>query len=430
MKVGILSEKARKMEKVAISFDVGQEKLNMYFECVINGKLIFYEDEFENRSDIIQMKLVNLIGYIGRNTGIEIRIVCEPTGGYEKELIRTSRVLGIECVYVSGEAVSKLKILENNNNDKTDRKDPRVISMAEKYGKTFAVRILTGFYGELRDLNTLYDHCRDNKKISKCRLHHITKKLFFNLTQKNGFLYSKAGRMLIKEFNLNPHRIIKAGQDKFENTMRKAAPGVHCKTLKQIWKEAERSTINPMLDTEQHRLEFELKITWDEYLIFEKNKDLLRNKIIDCYFKLRSNDSSVPQFIPGLISEFSMARILGETGPLDDFKTIRQLFKYTGLNIRERQSGSYRGKNKICKKGRSRIRAILHMAVAHLTTKGRIFAEEYKRKTERMEPKKALTALSRKLLKTIFGINKSKDKYCIERVFVCESKYIKDEDAA
>ena len=123
-----------------------------------------------------------------------------------------------------------------------------------------------------------------------------------------------------------------------------------------------------------------------------------------------------------------MGRMLGETGPLDDFRSHRQLLKYAGLNIREKQSGKFTGKNRIDKKGRSRLRNVLHMATLPLIANGKAIAKEYKLKKERMEAGKAQIALTRKLLKVIHGLNKNKYGFSSERLFVCESEFKKEQE--
>lgn len=104
--------------------------------------------------------------------------------------------------------------------------------------------------------------------------------------------------------------------------------------------------------------------------------------------------------------------------------------KYAGLNLRERQSGSYKGKNKADKKGRSKLRNIIHMATLALISNGKIFSFEYKLKKERMGGGKAQMAMARKLIKVIHGLNKNKVGFSSERLFICESKFIKDKKVA
>ena len=408
MKMQVLEEQSRKSEKATVAFDVGQEKLNMYLACELNGKLCSLEDEFVNHSAEIRRKLTNIMVFARTKLQKELCVVCEPTGGYEKKLLKIAEELGLERAYVNGEAVCKLKIMENNSSGKSDIKDPRVILMVHDCGKRFLVRDFNSFYNRLRQLNEIYNHVRDNKKVAKCRLHHIIKKLFCDLSFKSDFFYQKTGRALIEIFNMNPQKILFVGRKRFEKRMRKAVPRIRAKTLERLWNDAKVSESSAWDPSEREIIVHELAITWEEFLLFEKNKEIIRERIVTTYRNLRLFDNSIPSSFHQIISEFSMGRMLGETGPLDDFKSHRQLLKYAGLNIREKQSGKFTGKNRIDKKGRSRLRNILHMATLPLIANGKAFAKEYKLKKERMEAGKAQVALTRKLLKIIHGLNKNK----------------------
>ena len=428
MKMQALEEKSHKLEKLTVAFDIGQEKLNSYFSCELNGKLYSFEDEFANHSTEILRHLKNMMFFARTKLQKELCVVCEPTGGYERKLLKIASELDIERVYVNGEAVCKLKIMENNSSGKSDIKDPRVISMVHDCGKSFLIRDFNNFYNRLRQLNESYDHFRDNKKIAKCRLHHIIKKLFGDLSFKSDFYYQKTGRALIEIFNMNPQKILLAGRKKFERKMRQAVPRIRTKTLERLWNDAESSELFAWEPGEREIIVHELVMTWEEFLLFEKDKEVIREKIVATYRQLRLFDNSIPNSFHQVVSEFSMGRILGETGPLDDFKSNRQLLKYAGLNIREKQSGKFSGKNRIDKKGRSRLRNILHMATLPLIANGKAFAKEYKLKKERMEAGKAQIALTRKLLKVIHGLNKNKYGFSSERLFLCESEYKKEQE--
>lgn len=47
------------------------------------------------------------------------------------------------------------------------------------------------------------------------------------------------------------------------------------------------------------------------------------------------------------ITLFDLARIVGQTGPLADFAIRRQLLRYAGMNLRERESGQYKGQTRL-----------------------------------------------------------------------------------
>jgi transposase len=160
--------------------------------------------------------------------------------------------------------------------------------------------------------------------------------------------------------------------------------------------------------------------------MFEKIRENIKEKMMTTLEKLRKVNPLIPQETKGFITEFHIARILAETGPLDDFQSIRQLYRYAGLNIREYQSCQMKGANRTCKKGRSRLRKSLAMIVLPMVKKGRFYGDYYhERKAKGAIGNKLMVNLQRKFLKSFYGLYKSGVAFDSDRVFVCESKTTK-----
>ena len=98
--------------------------------------------------------------------------------------------------------------------------------------------------------------------------------------------------------------------------------------------------------------------------------------------------------------------------------------RYAGLNIREKQSGKFKGKNKLSKKGRSLLRKALSQTVLPLVKKEGLFGPYYHRKKQQgMSGTKAMTAVMRKFLKLFYGWYRSGGAFDRSRVFACESQH-------
>ena len=133
--------------------------------------------------------------------------------------------------------------------------------------------------------------------------------------------------------------------------------------------------------------------------------------------------------VPGLGAIFKdrapnrIAQLLAETGPLNDFKSIDQLLRYAGLNIREHKSGYFTGKNKISKKGRSNLRRVLGYIVLPLVKKKSLYGTVYHAKKDSgMVGNKAMVAMMRKFLRMFYGWYKSGIPFDKNRVFNDEVK--------
>jgi len=109
---------------------------------------------------------------------------------------------------------------------------------------------------------------------------------------------------------------------------------------------------------------------------------------------------------------YNLARIAGEAGPFTDFHSRRALLRYAGLNLRERQSGTYRGQTRISKKGRIMLRKAAAQATFPLLRRDRLFGAMYARKrASGMCAQKAKVAVMRKFLVMVFSMSQSRDSF-------------------
>ncbi len=97
--------------------------------------------------------------------------------------------------------------------------------------------------------------------------------------------------------------------------------------------------------------------------------------------------------------------------------------RFAGFNLCERQSGTYRGKTKISKKGRRLIRKVLNLIILPLIRKQGLYGPYYHRKKETMSGTKAMTAVSRHFLKMFYGMYRTGCEFNKNRVFTCESQF-------
>ncbi|NJK98606.1 MAG: IS110 family transposase [Bacteroidales bacterium] len=115
------------------------------------------------------------------------------------------------------------------------------------------------------------------------------------------------------------------------------------------------------------------------------------------------------------LGKISIATIVSEIGEFKNFKTSKELLKYSGLNLVENSSGNFRGRKRISKIGNEHLRSILYFATLRLIKKGGIYYDLYQKHQEKgMEKKKAIISIARKLLRTIHAITKK------EKIFIKE----------
>jgi len=105
--------------------------------------------------------------------------------------------------------------------------------------------------------------------------------------------------------------------------------------------------------------------------------------------------------------------VLAETNGFDLIRNKRQLTSYTGLDVKEKQSGtSVKGKSKISKHGNRYLRKAMHLpalaAIRHDERYKAIFVRLVSKHGIKM---KATVAVQRKLLEMTYTIYKSQIKY-------------------
>lgn len=172
-------------------------------------------------------------------------------------------------------------------------------------------------------------------------------------------------------------------------------------------------------------MEHRLRQLWVELHLHDFRKREAAAAMEKLYEEAKKKDRRLPTGQKGVVTTFHLARIVAETGPLSDFESWRKLMRFAGLNLRERQSGKFRGKTKIAKKGRSGLRKILGQVVLPLVRHTGLFGEYYHRRKEdtKMSGTKLMTIVMRKFLKMLFGWYRSGGVFQASRVFACESRY-------
>jgi len=129
----------------------------------------------------------------------------------------------------------------------------------------------------------------------------------------------------------------------------------------------------------------------------------------------------IVQSIKG-IGTLTLVTVIAETNGFQNFSSIQQICKYAGYDVIENQSGKFKGRERISKKGNSRIRRILHMPALNMVTFGTgtfpsIYERIYRASGIKM---KAYVAIQRKLLCLLFTLWKKdeifnpnfKSKFC------------------
>jgi transposase len=404
-----------------LAFDVAKDKLDGYTERGDEG----FEDLFDNRTDMVRAKLKELVEQ-ARGAGYsEVLVVCEPSGGYEDTLLESAVDMGLGTAWVSAEAVSKMRVVESNDTGKTDQKDPRVIHMLARMGKTLRHRPLDYPYVQLREWHRMYVTAEDRVAAAKGAIQRQLRVLFREFGFQKDFPFDATGRAMLELYGFNPLRIRATDKIGFAKRLRRRVPRVRKSTIDQLWEQAGRCVEHGMEERLAEVQQRHLEQLYEDFLLNEKRKAEIGGEMDKLYAEARALDPKLPAGQSGVVTTLHLARVVAETGPLSDFQTNAQILRYAGINLRERASGKYRGMTRISKKGRVRLRDTLGHCILPLVTRKGLYGERYhrKRETTQMPGNKAMTVVMRAFLKMIFGWYRSGSAFDQKRVFTCQSQY-------
>lgn len=116
--------------------------------------------------------------------------------------------------------------------------------------------------------------------------------------------------------------------------------------------------------------------------------------------------------IPGLGFETAVI-LISETNGFLLFKSIRQVVSYAGLDVSHNESGKFKGRSKISKKGNAKIRQALFMPALTATRHNKPIKELYERICEKNPnvKRKGVVAAMRKLLILTYILWKKDEVY-------------------
>jgi transposase len=356
----------------------------------------------------------------------EIRIVLEPTGVYDDLLVQIARECGFDVKFVNGEDVAKMRQVIFGDFGKTDERDPRAIDGVAMHGRTIVVRDLPAVFRLMRGWGKIYQDAEDEIVQAKGRIHRALKLFFPDFAFSTDFLYSPSGVAVMRCYGLNPHRIVRDSPSRMLERLRKDSRIMRC-SVERLLVQARTSVTStadgPLGELAQHQL----SLAWEELQRHDERRARARGQLEALYLEARAADPRMPEPVRGVVSLIGLARLFAEVGPLDDFASWRQVLRYGGLNLCERKSGKYQGQTKISRKGRPQLRRVLNELVLPLVRRAALYGTYYHRKTrvEKMKGPKAMTAVSRKLVKMIWGWAHSVEAFDAARVSTCRSQYRK-----
>jgi transposase len=387
------------------AIDGGKDKHYGYFRCPdgTEGKSL----PFWNNGRGFQ-EFWERISSAAKAHGLEDIIVgFESTGPYMEPLAQFLKSRkGVRLVQVNPMHSKRLKELPGNSPLKTDRKDPKVIADIIELGHALTVVIPEGPAAELRRLTQGRERTIESRTRLFNQLQCLLASIFPEFLQVMNDVKTASAQHLLRNYPM-PQDIVALGESSLAALLRKVSRGKLREDRARALFEAAHESVGIREGRDSMLLEIRLILettaSYDRFIEGLETEMLRHLKQIPYSHLILSLKGIGPVTAAGLI---------GEVGDFTKFGTIGEVMKLAGLDLYEVSSGKHRGKLRISKRGRPRIRKLLYLAALSTVRKGGAMHEWYQRALGRgMIKTKALVAVSRKLLGIIFALVRSHSVY-------------------
>jgi transposase len=335
----------------------------------------------------------------------------ESTGAYAEPLMHFLRKKGVQLVQVNPLHTKRLKELQGNSPNKTDKKDPKVIADIIELGHALTVMIPEGAAADLRRLNNARERALQRRTALLNQLEDI---VFISFPEFLGIMKdvkTQTAHYLLQHYPTSAD-IVESGLDRLISEMKKVSRGKLGIERATALYEAAKTSVGI------HEGDTGLTLELQEFLSAIEHCERFMEKIEEeiSRFLAEIPYSKVLLSMKG-IGEITVAGLIGEAGDFRKFHSISELLKYAGLNLYEISSGRRKGNKHISKRGRSLMRKLLFFAAIRTVRKNGIMHDHYKRYLQHgMKKIKALVAVSRKLLGIMLALVRDHNLYQVNYV--------------
>lgn len=381
------------------------------------GSQMHYARAFDNRARELTKKVFSFSndiegfnsfnqwaeGLKKENSKTKVMIGCEPTGHYWFAFGKYVAGHEKELVMVNPFSVKKIKELDDNSPKKTDSKDPKTIAKLVIDGRYSIPYMPEGIYAEIRDLVYSRDRIVKQQNISANR---IQRWLAIHFPEYLGIYtrFDAASGLAVLEKAPLPKDVIALGVSgirKIWHEKKMRGRGVTEDRAKTLVEAAHNSVgLDGGAGTRS-----ELYMLLEEHRLWTSQLDTVEKAIKEAVSKVEYVDKANDIKGIGLIT---IAGFIAEVGDIRRFKSPKQIQKYAGLELVENSSGKHKGKTRISKRGRRKLRRILYQVMIPLLASNKEFREVYDYYVTRvknpLKRRQAMIAVGCKLIRVFYAI--------------------------
>lgn len=385
-----------------VGVDVGSEK---HFFRAFNWRGIELTRKpvpFSNSMEGFNSFYNTVVELMQKNNLEEAMVGIEPTGHYWFDLGQFMSGKNIRFVMVNPHHVHKSKELDDNSPSKNDRKDPRVIAGLVRDGRYFYSYMPTGVYAELRNASNRRFVLVEEQTRAKNRLQKWIAVYFPEYKGIYTHIDSKGGLLVLKHA-ATPDEIVSLGVDgiigiwkseKLRGNGRKKAMEIINAAMNSIG-----------LKSGLTEARMEIRDLIEDYELHTKRLERVNDLIKELCQQIKHVDKLLE--IKG-IGITTVAGFIAEVGDITRFNDTKELQKLAGLELVADSSGKHKGKSRISKRGRKRLRYLLFEAAISVVGKNEEFRQIHEYYTTRdknpLKKLQSLIAVSCKLIRVFHVI--------------------------
>jgi len=339
----------------------------------------------------------------------------EPTGHYHRPLAWRLLQAGFDVRLVSSVALARTRDALHNGWDKNDPKDAQVILHMLRIGAAKAYHDpLAHGINDIQGLSMTHDMVSRAKTevLHRIQTHYLPlyfpeAERFLNSTRSVWFF------AFLERFPV-PAAITATSKELFVEAAwnvvgRKVSKA---RLLADIYETAQASIALPIAPNAPAIAMFRLILAEARHLIRQRDAiEQMAVELLDSHA-----DYHRLQQVPG-IGPINAPTILAEAGDLRRFGHHRQFLKFCGLDLATHQSGQFRGRTKLSKRGNARLRRTFWMAAqVAIRQRKNSFRDKFERYVtrDRYDPdlrRKAFTAITAKMARVVHALVKAGADY-------------------
>jgi len=334
----------------------------------------------------------------------------ESTGPYAEPLMHFLKDKPVRLVQVNPMHTKRVKELNGNSPNKTDKKDPKVIADIIELGHALTVVIPEGAAAELRRLTHARERAIKRRTALYNQLHDLVFLSFPEFLQVMKDIKTKSAQYLLRH-HPGPADVMALNLAQLTKALKRVSRGKLGADRAQALFEAAHSSVGIC----EGRLSVHLEIQTILEAIESCNRFVEQLEGEMTRYLEEISYSHLLLSMKGL-GTVTVAGLIGEVADFTHFDTQKELLKYAGLDLFEISSGKHRGQRRISKRGRPLLRKLLYFAALNTIRKGGIMHGHYQKHLAKgMLPIKALVAIARKLLGIMLALVRTQSEYVADQ---------------